>query len=211
MVSSLLVIISITLFIIAGPVVWFLAKKLKHGLKHVFLAVLVSVMLTSLIQLGIFYFVMKYKVFEILCNLGFDCNNLFSNFLKISIYSSIAIFAFIISIYYIFKILKGIFKWGILIFGVVIIIIACGLVYNMYFSGNHTEEIIDKAFCNTNNDCVLMNSTNSLVAINSNYIKGWQEDIPNSIVQNNSCDYEARCINKKCIVNNLNSCEVKLG
>jgi len=143
MIEVVLILVAMLLVLIAIPIVYFLAKKIGHGLKHVFFTAIICVMLTSMIQLGIFYFIMRFRVFVYLCEFGADCNSLFSSFVNISLYSSIAIFALIISVYYLFKFLKGILKWGVIILGIVLIIVAGVLVFNMFMPSTSNTTYID--------------------------------------------------------------------
>jgi hypothetical protein len=196
MAEGILIAVSIILLIIAVPLVYFLFKKLGHGIKHLFFAVITCIMLTSLIQLGIFYSILKFKIFEVLCSLGLDCNSLFSGFVKLSIFSSIAIFAILISIYYIFKILKGIFKIAIVIIGIILIVIACIIVYKSYVPNNSIMP--DVSICSINEDCIIIQDNGNASAMNKKYIEGRLEDSPNSLNASLDCMYRPVCVANKC-------------
>ena len=210
MIEVVLILVAMLLVLIAIPIVYFLAKKIGHGLKHVFFTAIICVMLTSMIQLGIFYFIMRFKVFVYLCKYGADCNSLFSSFVNISLYSSLAIFAFIISIYYLFKFLKGILKWGVIIFGIVLIIVAGVLVFNMFMPS--TNKIMpNTSLCISNEDCIVIQEQGNASAMNKKYIQGRLEDIPNSLNSSLTCKYYPICIDKKCDVElreNSSVCEI---
>ena len=203
----ILIVIAILLVLIAIPIVYFLAKKIGHGLKHIFFTALVCIMLTSIIQLGIFYFIMKFGVFSRLCEFGFNCSSLFSGFMKFSLFSSIGIFAILISVYYLFKFLKGIFKIAIVVGGIILIVIACVVVYKSFVP---TDSVFpDTSLCVANEDCIIIQEKGNASAMNKQYIGGRLEDIPNSINESLSCMYSGVCIENSCGVvlrENVSSC-----
>lgn len=200
----LVILITIFLVIIAVPIVYFLSKKIGHGIKHLFFSIIICIMLTSMIQLGIFYLVMKLRIFAILCEYGFNCNSLFSGFLYISIYSSIAIFSIIISVYYLFKILKGLFKIGIIILGIALIVIACIAVFKSY--APQESDIRNISYCTNLEDCAIIQENENISSININYLNS--ENIPNESL---NCIYYPTCINNQCGIElreNSSLCEI---
>jgi hypothetical protein len=199
--------LTIILAVIAIIIVYFARKKIGHEIKHVFFSVIICIMLTSMIQLGIFYFIMKFKVFTMLCKYGFDCNALFNGFLTMSIYSSIAIFAIILSVYYIFKILKGIFKIAIVVIGIALIVVAGVVIYNNYFSNNPI--LPDTDACIIDEDCIIIQDNGNASAMNGRYIEGRLEDLPNYINETLSCMYRGICVDSKCgieLKENVSAC-----
>jgi hypothetical protein len=196
------VILSIILVVIAIPLIYLLAKAIGHGIKEFGKSVLICLMITSILELILFMGLLYTNVFVFMCRIGMDCNAIFDKFISLFFSLSIAIFVIVLCIYYAIKIIKKSLKIFFIILGICLILVAGFSVYNFQKQGT-----IDTTSCNIRSDCVLINSTGSLVAINVNYIKGWQEDIPGSFVQNSSCDYEATCVKNKCIVSNPDICE----
>jgi len=197
------VILSVILGIVAIPLIYFLAKAIGHGIKEFGKSILFCLMLTSIFELLLFMGLLYSNVFVFMCRIGMDCNAIFNKFISLFVSLSIGIFVIILCIYYAIKIIKKSLKIFFIILGILLILAAGFSVFNFQKQNTSTSS------CNINSDCVLINSTDNLVAINSNYIKGWQEDIPNSFVQNNSCAYEASCVNKKCIIkNSLDTCTI---
>jgi len=196
MAETILITIFIILAVFAIPLVYFLFKKAGHGIKHLFFAFIICIMLTSIIQLGIFYFIMRYSIFEKLCDFGLDCNALFAGFVKLSLYSSIGIFAILLSVYYLFHIMKGLLKWGVIIIGIFIILAACFIVYKSYVPNNSIMP--DTTLCSINEDCLVIQDKENVSSMNNKFIEGRLEDIPDSLNETPTCMYKPICVENKC-------------
>lgn len=172
------------------PVVWFLAKTIKHGIKDLLKSSLICLMITSLLELGFFWIILYSKIFFYMCKIGLNCQGIFSNFIGSFFYMTFFIFIIILSVYYALRALKKIFKVLFVIGGILLIILAVFFLIN-----SPVSKEIQTDYCLNNSECILSIVDGEITAININYIS---EENQMLINESTTCIYNAICVEKKC-------------